>query len=612
MWRELSMPCSPTSNPDDFDIEALRQRYDIERDKRLRPEGEAQYIEVSDDFADFYETDPYSPPIEREAISEDIEVAVLGGGFAGLLASYHVQKAGIADFRIIEMGGDFGGTWYWNRYPGVQCDVESYCYIPLLEETNYIPKDRYAYGAEIYEQCQRIGRQFGLYEKALFDTIVRELRYDEDTGRWLVRTNRGDELRARFLILGSGPYNRPKLPGIPGIETFKGHSFHTSRWDFGYTGGDTQGGLVKLADKRVAVIGTGATGIQCIPSISHFAEHLYVLQRTPSAIDIRGNRKTSDEFRNSLYPGWQKDRQANLHHATFSGFPPGLVDLVCDGWTEINRNVASILETEEGSKLSEEEVLALREREDYRYQEQVRRRVDTIVTDPETADKLKAWYRFLCKRPTFSDEYLPVFNRENVTLIDVSGTRGVERITERGFVANGVEYPVDCIIFASGFEITTEMSRRIGIPVIEGRGGLSLYDHWSDGFRTLHGMTTNGFPNLFIMGFIQGGVTVNVSALYDSQALHIAHIIRATLDRGATTVEPTKEAQNAWVRTMRETEVSNRDFLQACTPGYYNNEGGSTIRSHLGEMYGPGFYPFQDLLEEWRTINKLEGMALSQ
>ena len=605
------MACKVIDNPDDFDIDALRRRYAEERDRRIRPERDRQYIEVADDFADFYEVDPWSPPVDRAPIREDIEVAILGGGFAGLLSAYHVQKAGIADFRIIEMGGDFGGTWYWNRYPGVQCDIESYCYVPLLEETGYVPKEKYSYGAEIYEQCRRIGRRFGLYEKALFGTMVRALRWNEETGRWHIATHRGDDIRARFLVLGSGPYNRPKLPGIPGIESFKGHSFHTSRWDFGYTGGDTNGGLTGLEDKKVAIIGTGATGIQCIPFVARHAKHLYVLQRTPSAVDIRGNVPTPPDFAAALRPGWQRERQANLHHATFSGFPVGLVDQVCDGWTEINRNVAAILETEDGRALTPDEVLALREREDYRYQERVRRRVDEIVEDGATAEKLKAWYRYLCKRPTFNDEYLPAFNRDNVTLIDVSGSQGVERITESGFVADGVEHPVDCIIFASGFEITTEMKRRIGIPVLEGRGGLSLYEHWKDGFRTLHGMTTHGFPNIFFMGFIQGGVSVNVSVMYDYQAQHIAHVIRATRDRGATTVEPTQEAQDRWVRTMRETEVSMQDFFMSCTPGYYNNEGSSTFRSHLGEQYGPGFYAFQELLADWRDSDELEGLRLT-
>ena len=603
------MKCEPVSNPVDFDLPALKARYAEERDRRVRTDGENQYLEVADDYADYYETDPWSPPADRAAISEDIDVAVLGGGFAGLMAGAHFRQDGIDSFRIIEMGGDFGGAWYWNRYPGVQCDTESYCYLPLLEELNYIPKEKYAYGAEIYEHCQRIGRHFDLYEKALFGTIVRSVIWDEELQRWRITTDHGDDIRARFMIMSSGPYNRPKLPGVKGIERFKGRTFHTSRWDFDYTGGDANGGLTKLSDKKVAIIGTGATGIQCIPHLGRSAEHLYVFQRTPSAVDIRGNKLTDPEWAASLKPGWQRERQANFHAATFDGFPPGMEDLVCDGWTEINRNLAAVVAALPPEQRNPEKLLELRELEDYRYQERVRRRVHEFVRDPATAEKLQAYYRFLCKRPTFHDEYLATFDRDNVTLIDVAETQGVEEITETGIIADGVAYPVDCIIFASGFEVTTEMKRRIGIDALEGRDGLSLYDHWRDGFKTLHGFTTHGFPNMFFPGFVQGGVTVNVTHMYDKQTEHIAYIIKQGLERGVGTIEPSEEAQRAWVKTMRDTEVSNVSFLAECTPGYYNNEGGKTLRSHLGEVYGPGFHAFTTLIREWREEGNLQGMV---
>jgi cyclohexanone monooxygenase len=427
-----------------------------------------------------------------------------------------------------------------------------------------------------------------------------------------VSTNRGDDIRARFLVMGSGPYNRPKLPGIPGIHDFKGHSFHTSRWDFEYTGGDTNGGLHKLADKRVAIIGTGASAIQAVPFLGKYSKQLYVFQRTPSTVDDRGNRQTDPEWVKTLQPGWQAARQKHFHISTFEQLYPGMGDPVCDGWTEINRNLQATLAQMGNPQLPLEQYLALREREDYRVMERLRQNIDTVVEDKETAERLKPYYRFLCKRPCFNDDYLPTFNRPNVTLVDVSGARGVERLTKNGIVANGVEYAVDCIVYASGFEITTEMKRRIGIDVIEGREGRSLYDHWANGFRTLHGFMSHGFPNQFFPGFIQGGVSVNVSALYDQQARHFAYIIKETLARGAKAVEPTQEAQDAWVRTMRETEVSMEAFLRECTPGYYNSEGGKVIRSHLGEQYGPGFYAFVDLIEAWRKKDNMEGLTLGK
>jgi cyclohexanone monooxygenase len=602
--------CTTTKTPNNVNVGACREKYRLERDKRLRPEGERQYVEVADDFADFYEVDPHSPPVVRDPITEDIEVAVLGAGFAGLLAAARVKEAGISNLRVIDMSGDFGGTWYWNRYPGVQCDIESYCYLPLLEELNYIPKEKYSYGAEIFEHCQRVGKHFDLYDSALFGTMVRSLRWDESIKRWHIATNHGDDIRARFLIMASGPYNRPKLPGVPGIKSFKGHAFHTSRWDYGYTGGDTNGGLDKLGDKRVAIIGTGATGVQAIPFLARYARHLYVFQRTPSTVDERGNRPTDPVWARSLKPGWQAARQRNFHVGTFERFSPGMADLVCDGWTEINRNVAAKLAAMGETDPTIEKFIEVRELEDYRVMERLRQRVDELVSDEATAEILKPWYRFLCKRPTFNDEFLPTFNRENVSLVDVSAARGVERITEKGVVANGVEHEVDCIIYASGFEITTEMRRRIGIDVVEGRDAGSLYDHWADGFKTLHGLMTHGFPNQFFTGFIQGGISVNVTAMYDQQAQNIAYIIKNALDCGVATVEPSQEAQDNWVKIMRETEVSMTDFLKECTPGYYNNEGGPVIRSHLGEPYGPGFYAFDELMKEWRDRGGLEGLIL--
>jgi cyclohexanone monooxygenase len=592
------------------DIDAVRERYRRERDKRLRAEGDSQYTEAAGAFAQFCETDPYTPVVEREPILDDADVVVLGGGFAGLLAAARIKEAGIDDIRILEMGGDFGGTWYWNRYPGIQCDIESYCYMPLLEEVGYMPKDRYAYGPEIYEHCRRIARHFDLYGKAVFGTIIRSLRWDPAINRWRVSTNRGDDIRARFVVMAQGFNNRPKLPGVPGLDAFKGHSFHTSRWDYDYTGGEADGELTKLADKRVAVIGTGASAIQVVPFLGKHAKQLYVFQRTPSSVDERGNRKTDPEWVKTLQPGWQADRQKNFHVATFEQLYPGMPDLVDDGWTEINRVLQAMFAEMGHPELSMDEYMAIRERVDYGVMERVRQRVESTVEDPETAEKLKPYYRFLCKRPCFNDDFLPTFNRPNVTLVDVSETRGVERLTETGVVANGVEYPVDCIVYASGFEVTTELGRRIGVDSIEGREGRSLFDHWAGGFQTLHGLMTHGFPNLFFTGFTQGGASVNVGVMFDHQARHMGYVMKTALDRQAETVEPTPEAQEAWGQAMRETAVSNEAFLRQCTPGYYNTEGGEVIRSHLGEIYGPGFYAFVDLIAAWRETERLEGLAL--
>ncbi|HXK22887.1 MAG TPA: NAD(P)/FAD-dependent oxidoreductase [Myxococcota bacterium] len=608
--------CEPTQTPDDIDIPALREKYRQERDKRLRKEGSRQFLHTEDELADFFETDPHSPPVVRDPISQDADVVILGGGFAGLIAGARLKQAGVEDVRIVEMGGDFGGVWYWNRYPGIQCDNESYTYIPLLEELGTMPSKKFADGAEIHAHCQRIGKHFGLYEGALFGTRVQSLRWDESIARWRVATHRGDDIRARFLVMALGLWSKPKLPGIPGIRDFEGRMFHSSRWDYAYTGGSPEDPrLDKLANQHVALIGTGASGIQLVPYLGRYAGHLYVFQRTPSSVDVRGNKPTDPEWVKGLEPGWQKERQANFHAWSplgFAGLVPGRADLVCDFWTEMIRNVAAKVERMGNPQLTPEQLGAMLEEEDYRVMERLRRRVDGIVKDPKTAETLKPYYRFMCKRPCSNDDYLPTFNRPNVTLVDVSASRGVERMTAKGLVAEGVEYPVDCVVFASGFEISPRDQRAgWGIEVIEGRNRVSLYDHWAHGYKTFHGMTSHGFPNQFFTGFTQGAVSANTTSMYEQQAEHIAYIVGEARRRGVRIVEPTQEAEDRWVQTIRDTAIPS-DFLEQCTPGYYNNEGGGDggIRSALGEPYGPGFYAFDKLLQEWRDDGRLEGLVL--
>ncbi len=613
------MTCEPSQTPADLDITALREKYRHERDKRLRPEGGDQYAQAVDALANYADADPHSAPVDRAPISEEIDVAIVGGGFSGIMAGARLKQSGVTNFRIFEWGGDFGGVWYWNRYPGIQCDNESYCYFPLVEELNYVPKARFSDGAEIQEHCQRIGEHFSLYEAALFGTMVKSLRWDESIKRWRVGTNHGDDIRARFIIMCVGSTNKPKLPGIDGIDRFKGHSFHSARWDYDYTGGDANGGLHKLADKRVAVIGTGASAIQIVPYVGRDAKHLHVFQRTPSSVDRRGNMPTDPEWVKTLKPGWQKARQRNFHEWSFEFFPAGSIvqDAICDFWTEINRNLAAKLEAMGWPKLPTEQFLAMREEEDYRVMERLRRRVESIVEDKSAAETLKPYYRMGCKRPCSNDNFLETFNRPNVSLVDVSDNQGVDRITEKGIVANGVEYEVDCIIYASGFEVTTRLDRRLGIEPYVGRNGLSLYEHWADGLKTFHGMTTHGFPNHFYTGFTQAGAGGNITAMYDQQVSHIAWIIQQALARGAAVVEPSQQAQDDWVRTIHETAVDNTEFLLECTPGYWNGEGGGKgpdrrkkLRFIFGEPYGPGFYAFDRLLEEWRDQGEMTGLVL--
>ncbi len=590
----------------DFDADALREKYLLERDKRLRAEGNAQYIEITGPFAGYLE-DPYVERTERPARHDDVEVAIIGGGFAGLITAARLREAGIDDFCIIEKGGDFGGTWYWNRYPGAQCDVESYVYLPLLEETSYVPSEKYAHAPEILEHCQRIATHYDLYGRACLSTEVTAIDWEPGRQRWTIRTDRGDAISARFLVMGNGPLHRPKLPGVPGIETFGGHTFHTSRWDYAYTGGDSNGDLVGLEDKRVAVIGTGATAVQVVPHVAEAAAHLYLFQRTPSSIDVRANRPTDPSWAASLAPGWQKERIENFTLLTSGGIAEQ--DLVMDGWTDIIGKLVTRLRERDSADPASQDLVAVIEMADFDKMEQIRARVDALVGDSATAEALKPWYRQFCKRPCFHDEYLQAFNRDNVSLVDTDG-RGVDRITAKGVVAAGQEYEVDCIIFATGFEVGTDYTRRAGYDVV-GSNGVTLSAHWKGGMRSVHGMHVHGFPNMFVVGHTQGGFTVNYPHLLDEASRHACHIMRHAIDNDLV-VEATEDGEENWLKTLAESARDFRAFQEQCTPGYYNNEGQPAVGGFLGSSYGNGPMAFFQLLADWRNAGTYEGLELSR
>ena len=524
-----------------------------------------------------------------------------------MLMGVRLREAGIDDFRIIEAGGDFGGTWYWNRYPGVQCDVESYIYMPLLEELGTIPTEKYAHGPEIFAHAQAIGRHYDLYAGAVFQTQVRGLAWDDDAKRWLVRTDRDDRIRARFVCMANGPYSKPKLPGIPGVGDFRGHTFHTSRWDYDYTGGDTSGGLTKLSDKRVGVIGTGATAIQCVPHLGRDAAEVVVFQRTPSTVDFRENAPTDPGFADTLEPGWQEQRMNNFN-VLMDGIPQR-EDLVGDRWTELTRGLHEALAAKPNpAELSLDEIALVAERVDLAKMERVRGRVEAVVEDAATAEALKPWYRYLCKRPCFHDEYLQTFNRPNVQLVDTDG-KGVERITATGVVANGREYELDCLIFATGFDVSTNYTRRVGYDIV-GRDGRALSEKWKDRISTFQSFFTRGFPNCFFMLGFQSGLTPNIPHTIHEQTRHLAYVIREVLDRGAETLEPSQQAEDDWGALIAQGGTFQQ-LQQGCTPGYFNDEG------KVGESQGwqAGFFPrgseaYFALLRKWRAAGDLEGLEL--
>ena len=588
-----------------FDKEALKAKYRAERDKRLRADGNGQYVRVAGVFAGYLD-DPYTPFQPREPKTDHVEFAFIGGGFAGLVAGARLVEAGITDVRIIEKGGDFGGTWYWNRYPGAACDTESYIYLPLLEETGYMPASKYARGPEILEHSRRIGRHFDLYRSAIFQTVITDMRWLDEAARWQVTTDRKDMLRARYVVLAGGPLHRPKLPGVPGVGSFKGHTFHTSRWDYDYTGGDGSGGLTGLKDKRVGIIGTGATAVQCVPHLGAGAKELFVFQRTPSSVDVRNDRPTDPEWAKSLKPGWQRERVANFT-AVISG-AEFEVDLVNDGWTDL---IGGILLSARRKAVAGETVsneAELIQLADYSKMERVRARIDAVVKDPSTAEALKPWYNQFCKRPCFHDQYLDTFNRPNVHLVDTKG-KGVERITEGGVVVDGREYELDCLIFGTGFEVGTDFTRRLGFEV-HGRDGITLTEKWHDGAQTFHGLFTRGFPNLFVMTTQQSGQSANFQHMMAEQAQHIAWVLDKTRASSVRTIEASEQAETDWVNSIVKLARLRQPFLNECTPGYYNNEGQPNERIARNSPFWRGPMAFLKIWDKWRKEGSMQGLEL--
>ncbi|MFF5988534.1 flavin-containing monooxygenase [Prauserella flavalba] len=575
-------------------LAALRERYRRERERRVRPDGHNQYRAADAEFG-YYAADPYAEaPVEREPAHDAVDVAVVGGGFGGILAGARLRQQGVRRVRIIETGSDFGGTWYWNRYPGVHCDIESHVYLPMLDETGYVPEWKYAPGEEIRLHAVRIAQKFDLYADALFATTATSLTWNEAAETWTVTTDRGDAFEATYVITATGTLSEPKLPGIPGIESFEGHTFHTSRWDYAYTGGTPEGGLTGLAGKRVGVVGTGATGIQVIPVLAEDAGHVYVFQRTPSTVDVRANRRTTARDVGADHEGWARERRDNFLRIV-SG-EPSAEDLVADAWTSSAGLLEKLLPSfrREGDRAEFE---AAYEAADAAKMDELRARVEQLVNDPGTAEKLKPWYRYACKRPTFSDLYYPAFNRDNVTLVDTADTHGITRITARGAVVDDTTYELDCLIFATGFSVGSSGILSGRLPV-HGRGGIQLLHAWAQqGPRTLHGFTSHGFPNLIQLGAVQNANSVNFTHILDEQAGHAAALVAAAETANAL-LEPSRQAEDDWLATLAEDAPDHEWFHAECTPGYYNREG-------RGRPNGPISYPhsafaFHELLRRWR------------
>jgi cation diffusion facilitator CzcD-associated flavoprotein CzcO len=582
--------------------EDYREKYRVEREKRLAARREV-ITNFTGDLA-HYMDDPHTAPVQRGPLDDEVDAIVIGGGFGGILTAGTMKEAGLRRVRIIDGAGDFGGVWYWNRYPGAQCDVDSYCYLPMLEETGYMPREKYSFQPEIYAHAQRLARHFGLYDLALFQTMVNRMTWDEETGAWTVETDRGDTIKTRYIALCTGAFSNPKLPALPGLDKFKGHAFHTTRWDYRYTGGDSVSPLTDLADKTVAVLGTGATAVQVVPPLGRSAKKLYVFQRTPSTIGIRGNRPTDPQWVASLKPGWQRERIDNFSTLVTGGIDDK--DLVNDGWTELYQ---ALFSDPEFRTLPPDEAAQRREEADLIQMERIRARIAEIIKDPATAESLKPCYNYLCKRPCFHDQYLDTFNRPNVELVDTQG-RGVEEIYDEGVVCNGVKYPVDCIVFATGFEGSGSYTDKVGIQ-ITGRDGVTLGEHWAGGMQSLHGVLVSGFPNLFLnlgAGDMQAAVSVNLVHVLACTSAHIAGIVRETERRASDWFDLEEYAELEWVHLIEANSGTFRKFLEQCTPGRWNDEGHISERSPGSALYPGSAMDYLRLLDDWRERERFAGL----
>jgi cation diffusion facilitator CzcD-associated flavoprotein CzcO len=539
----------------------IKKRFAEERDLRLayRPEGTTQFTsDLSGDLAQ-YAVDPYSGTAEaRDPINDAVEVLFIGGGFSALLTSARLREKGVESIRIVERGGDVGGTWYWNRYPGVACDVVGYDYLPLLDEMDYVPVNHYSRGPEIFAHCQAIAKKYDLYDLAVFNTTVTSTIWDEEDGLWHITTDRGDKMSAQFVICANGTLSKPKLSRIQGMDSFAGHAFHTSRWDYDYTGQD----LENLRDKVVGIIGTGASAVQAVPELGKNAKELYVFQRTPSSIDVRDDWPTDPNWARKLKPGWQAKRRERV----------------------LAMSEPSPVQKAKNAALSPEEKLRKQENANIDYMMRIHKRIEKEVQDPEVAEALKPWYMFMCKRPCFHNEYLPTFNLPSVHLVDTHG-KGITEINEQGPIFEGKQYKLDLLIYATGFEV-----QKTGIyNKIVGKDGVDLEDKYADGIRTLLGIHTQGFPNLFIMGGYQASFQFNLTDMLQTQGDHIAACIDYVRNNGLHSIDPTPEAEEWWVQeVIAHRGKTNRN--QECTPGYYNFEGEDNRRQDGN--YNGGFLQY--------------------
>ncbi|KAE8373284.1 FAD/NAD(P)-binding domain-containing protein [Aspergillus bertholletiae] len=613
-WPRPDNPVHPLQTQS-LDQDAITSRYEQERAKRLRDDGYAQFQQTDGAFSRFQQDVAASRPITRAPVTDvQTNVLIIGGGFAGLVTAVNLKKRQIDDFVIVERGGDFGGTWYWNQYPGATCDVESILYLPFLEETGYIPKERFASGPEIRAQVDRIVRKWDLARHSYLQTVVTSMDWDERQRRWHVRTSPGDHFVAQFVVMATGTLHRPKLPGLPGIDRFTRDHFHSGRWDYAVTGGSPTAPMTRLADKTVGVIGTGASGVQVVPQLAQAAKKVYVFQRTPSSVQVRHTHPPDARELAALKTGWQRrkmDEFARILQGELADDAPECSAL--DGLDALTLKAIHREAAAAGATVHPNQIPELLRLADLRLMERIRALVDDTVRDAATAARLKPWYSFMCKRPAFSNGYLAAFNRPNVELVDTDG-RGVDEITETAVIANGHSYDADVLIYCTGFEFETGASlfRRTGIE-LRGTQGRTLDETWdaAGGPCTLFGIHSREFPNLFHIGPAQAGVTANQLHNIYLAGEHIAEVVVA-VDRlpGVQAIEPSADAEQEWGQQIEDGTRRRVEMLRACPPGYYNKEGRPEEIPARWGPYPPGIVAWEGVLKAWRAEGSMQGMEM--
>ncbi|GHF35522.1 cyclohexanone monooxygenase [Amycolatopsis bartoniae] len=473
----------------------------------------------------------------------DFDACVIGAGFAGMYMLKRLRDAGFTT-HVFETGDDVGGTWYWNRYPGARCDVESlyYCYSfdeELQQEWEW--SERYPAQEEILRYCRHVADRYNLRADISFSTTVESAVYSDDTGLWTVRTTTGGEVTARYLISAVGCLSAARVPEFPGLDAFRGETYHTGRWP--HEGVDFTG-------KRVAVVGTGSSGIQAIPAIARNAEDVTVFQRTPNYSIPARNRPLDPAEQAKVkadYPRLRAEARMSSSGVLAETTGKGVFAVPEDERrAELDRRwenggaafVAAFTDTM--LDVEANEVSA-----DY-----VRGKIREIVRDPETAEKLSPRdYPLGAKRICVDTDYYATYNRPNVHLVDLR-TDPLETITRTGIRAGGTEYEFDAIVFATGYDAMTGPLNRIDI---RGTDGQPLRDKWSAGPRTYLGVATAGFPNLFIItGPGSPSVLSNMIVSIEQHVDWIADYLEYLRDKGFTRAEAAKDAEDQWVGHVNE------------------------------------------------------------